>query len=305
MQIVTDRGMDLAPEQLAGLDLHFAPLKITLNGKNYLGGVDITSEEFYKLLNETGAFPTTSQPSPGDFAALYRKLAATDPDILSIHISSGLSGTLNAARQGAELVPEANVTFVDSLNLSIPFGWQVQAAALALADNWALKDILDYLKEIRAKTDGMFTLGDLKYLIHGGRISHLQGLLGSVLQIKPIIRVDEITGKYVDVAKDRTLKRAIRTMARVVTEKYGNAGKVRIQLLHGYNPEGLAMLKEELVNSLDCYFDPAAPIAPALGAHTGPSMVGLAVGLHEVFAPVLGIPVSEDVLHREAVGAMA
>jgi len=201
MQLVTDRGMDLAPDQLIGLDIHIAPLRIELNGKTYRSGVDISSEEFYKELDRTGAFPTTSQPSPGDFAELYRMLAKKDPDILSLHISAGLSGTMNSARQGAELVPEANVTFVDSMTLSVPFGWQVQAAALAIQDGWPLEDIVEYLKEIQAKTDGIYTLGDLRYLVHGGRIGHLTGLLASVLQIKPIIQVDKVTGKYVDVAK--------------------------------------------------------------------------------------------------------
>ena len=288
MQIVTDRGMDLAPSQLAGLDIHSVALQISLNGKNYRSGEDISAEEFYQLLEETGAYPTTSQPSPGDFAELYRKLAATDPDILSIHISSGLSGTINSAIQGAAMVPEARVTLVDSKTLSVPFGWQVEAAALALKAGWKLEEIVAYLKRIRSRTDAYYTLDSLKYLIHGGRISHMTGLLGSILQLKPIIAVDEESGKYVNVAKERTLKRAIQAMAKTVAEKYGHAGKVRIQLLHGYNPSGLELLKNELLQLLDCYFEPVASIAPVLGAHTGPSIVGLSVGLQEVFAPVFG-----------------
>jgi DegV family protein with EDD domain len=295
MKIVTDRGMDLAPEQTQGLDLNFAPLKIDLNGRTLLSGVDITPEAFYQELEETHAFPITSQPSPGDFAAIYRRIAAKDPEILSIHISSGLSGTLNSARQGAALVPEAQVTFLDSKTLSVPFGWQVEAAARAAQAGWSIPQNTAYLKEVRAQTDGFFALGDLKYLIHGGRISHLTGLLGTLLQIKPIITVDEHSGKYVDVAKDRTLKNAIRNLAQVVAKKYGRAGKVRIQLLHGRNPAGLAMLQEELAQRMDCWFEPPTPIAPVLGAHTGPSMVGLAVGLLEVFAPVMPTPVREQV----------
>jgi DegV family protein with EDD domain len=107
MQIVVDRGMDLAGKQLKDLDLHFAPLRLTLDGKTYVSGVDIQVDEFYKLLGETDGYPITSQPSAGDFAELYRELAKTDPEILSIHISSGLSGTINAAQAGAAMVPEA------------------------------------------------------------------------------------------------------------------------------------------------------------------------------------------------------
>jgi DegV family protein with EDD domain len=294
MQILTDRGMDLAPEQMKGLNIQYAPLKITVNEKSYISGVDISAAEFYRILDETGAYPLTSQPSPGDFAAMYKKMAANDPDILSIHISSGLSGTINSAMQGAKLVPEANVTFVDTKTLSSGEGWQVQAAAMAIRAGWHVHEIVDYLKEIRSKTDVIFTLESLNYLIHGGRISHLKGLLGSLLQIKPIIRVDEESGKYIDVAKGRTFRRAIETLAHFAAEKYGNAGKVRIQLQHGYNPEGVRILKEELMKVLDCCFDPIAAIAPVLGAHTGPSLVGLSIGLQEVFEPIFGQAIHSD-----------
>ena len=101
MQIVTDSGTDvcLSPEQVAGLGIHIVPLVVTLGGRSYREGVDIRPDEFYRLLAATDSLPITSQPSAGDFAETYRRLAVTDPDILSIHMSSGLSGTVNAAQQ--------------------------------------------------------------------------------------------------------------------------------------------------------------------------------------------------------------
>src|ERR1700690_2158839 len=123
MQVVTDLGSDHAPGQIDGLNIHFAPLRISLDGHSYVSGVDLSPKEFYKLLSETESFPTTSQPSAGDFAKLYRELAKTDPEILSIHVSSGLSGTFNSALAGASMVPEAHVTVVDSKTLSCPLGW--------------------------------------------------------------------------------------------------------------------------------------------------------------------------------------
>jgi DegV family protein with EDD domain len=127
MQIVTDSGIDriLPPEQMAALDIHAVPLVVTLDGVSYREDVDIQPDEFYRLLATTDSLPTTSQPSAGAFAETYRRLAATDPDILSIHMSSGLSGTFNAAQAGAELVPEANITLVDTKTLSAAAGWQV------------------------------------------------------------------------------------------------------------------------------------------------------------------------------------
>jgi len=131
MKIVTDSGTDLSlsPEQLAELNINVVPLIVTLEGETYREGVDIVPDAFYRLLETTQHFPSTSQPSVGSFSELYRRIAVTDPDILSIHMSSGLSGTFSVAQAAAKLVPEANVTHVDTKTLSAAAGWQVEAAA--------------------------------------------------------------------------------------------------------------------------------------------------------------------------------
>jgi DegV family protein with EDD domain len=106
MQIVTDSGVNLVlpPEQLAKLNIHVVPLMVTLEGKTYREGIDIETKEFYRLLESAKSLPKTSQPSPGEFASTYRRLAVTDPEILSIHMSSGLSGTYNSAVLGARML---------------------------------------------------------------------------------------------------------------------------------------------------------------------------------------------------------
>jgi DegV family protein with EDD domain len=283
MQIVTDSAADLSAAQLAELSIHTVPLSVQLDGKTYLSGVDLQPEEFYHLLSQTESFPTTSQPSPGDFAALYRELAQTDPDILSIHISSGLSGTLNAARSGASMVPEAHVTFFDSLTLSSPLGWMVQAAAHALRNQWTVERILDQLRLMQTKTQGLFTLDNLKYLIHGGRISHLKGLLASMLRIKPLIGPEKIHGIYATFGQDLTWKRALNRLPEVVGTMFTEGQRLRVQLLHGQNPEGVEFLRQAISRKFICQFDPVAVVAPVLGAHTGPSLVGLGVGDPDIF----------------------
>ncbi len=283
MQLVTDRGADLLPEQMEGLDIHYTPLRITLEGKTYVSGVDIEPEAFYRMLSETEAFPTTSQPSAGEFAELYRKLAATDPDILSLHISSGLSGTVNAARAGAVMVPEANVTIYDSKTLGSPLGWQVQSAARGLKAGIPLERILAKLDKMRAEVDGMYTLNSLKYLIHGGRISHLKGLMAALLNIKPIIGVDKVTGMYIPYGQEVTLKRALNKMVDRAAQRYGETTPLRVQVLHGNNPEAVEYLQERMKSRLDCVFDGVIHIAVALGAHTGPSMAGMSVGPRALF----------------------
>jgi DegV family protein with EDD domain len=283
MQIVTDQGMDLSPEQSAGLDIHYVPLRITLDGKTFIGAEDIDYVTFYRMLQETQSFPTTSQPSPGDFADKYRQLAKNDPDILSIHLSSGLSGTINSARLGAEMVPEANVTVIDSKTLSCPLGWQVQAAALALRAGWYLGDVLKLMDQIRIKTETIFTLADLKYLIHGGRISHLKGLMGSMLNIKPVIGVAKADGKYYPLAQEFTFKKAVYKIADLVSSKFPRGTALRVQLMHGDNPSGVELLKERLSQMYECFFESVVPVAPLLGAHTGPSVVGIGVAPLNLF----------------------
>lgn len=284
MIIVTDRGADIAPEQLKDFDIHFASLRIALDGKTYESGVDLDGDTFYKLLSATDSFPTTSQPSAGEFATLYRKLAEKGEEILSIHISSGLSGTFNAATAGAQMVPEAKITLWDSMTLSCPLGWQVEMAARMTKGGASVADILQKLSGFRDKVEGIFTLDTMKYLIHGGRISHIKGLLASVLNIKPIIGVEKITGKYVQLARHVSIKRSIQGVAEVVAQKYGMGSRLRVQLLHGNNPDGIALLREKMTELFDCVWLPSTPVAPVLGAHTGPGLVGLAVGPESLFA---------------------
>lgn len=284
MQIVTDRGADILPEVAEKFGIHFTPLKVTLDGRTYASGVDITPDEFYKLLGSTEDMPLTSQPSVGEFVEMYRSLAQTDPEILSIHISSGLSGTLNSARAAAALVPEAHVTFVDTFTLSCPQGWQVEAAARAARAGWSKERILDLLAELRAQTEGMFTVATLKYLIHGGRISHIKGLMASLLNIKPIIGVEKTDGKYFQLGQEITLKRAILHEADLVVKRFGEGTKLRIQLLHANNLPGTEWLRERLSQLFDIEWVPTISITPALGAHVGTGLVGMAVGPVSLFS---------------------
>jgi DegV family protein with EDD domain len=284
MQIVSDRAMDLAAEQLDGLNIHLVPLTFTLDGKTYRSGVDVEPDEFYQMLAATESYPTTSQPSAGEFAEVYRQIAATDPDILSIHISSGLSGTLNSAKTGATLVPEARVTFVDTKTLSGAQGWQVQAAARGANAGWSKEKILPMLEDISAAADVLYTLATLKYLIHGGRISHLKGLLGSVLNLKPLIGVEKQRGTYVNLGQARTLDKAILKIADHVAALVPRGTALQTQVMHGHNPGGAARLRERMDQYFECTWLPTSSIAPVLGAHTGPGLVGL------VYAPVSALP---------------
>jgi fatty acid kinase fatty acid binding subunit len=286
MKIVTDSGTDLLlpPEELAELDIHVVPLVVTLDGQSYREDVDIQPDEFYRLLAASGSLPSTSQPSAGDFAETYRRLAAADPDILSIHMSSGLSGTFNAAQAGARLVPEANVTFVDTKTLSAAAGWQVEAAARARKASWPIEQILALLERISAASESAYTLKELKYLIHGGRISHMKGLIASMLNLKPLIGVEKINGTYVQLGQARSFKGAVHSLVDRIEDQHAPGSALRVQVLHAQNPEGAAMLHDLVDQRFDCTWLPIGPLSLVLGAHTGPSMVGVAYAPAAAFA---------------------
>jgi DegV family protein with EDD domain len=284
MKIVTDSGFDLSPEQMRGIEIHTLPLKINLSGATYRSGIDIQKEEFYQLLENTEEMPTTSTPSPGEFLEIYEKVTEEDPDVLSIHISSGLSGTYNSAVTAAGQMPEANITLVDTRTLSIEMGWQVEAAIRAIKAGWITTDILELLARVRELSEVVFTLPDLSYLIHGGRISHLKGLLASLLGIKPLIGVDKSDGKYYDRGKARTFKRAIQAIPKYIAQKFPEGTHLRAQIGHAGNPEGADKLREETEKLFECEWRPNCSISPVLGAHTGRGLVGI------VFAALEGFP---------------
>lgn len=284
MQIVSDSGFDLSIEQQQDFNLHVLPLKLTLDGKTYRSGVDIQPEEFYRLLENTEDMPVTATPSPGEFLEIYNKIAKDDPEILSIHISSGLSATYNSALTVAGQVPDAHITLVDTRTLSIEMGWQMEAAIRAIKANFSLDKILELLTKVRNQSEMVFTLPDLSYLIHGGRISHLKGLLANILGIKPLIGVDKADGKYYDRGMTRTFKRAIEAIPKYIAKNHGEGTLLRLQIGHAGNPEGAQTLREALEDLFDCEWLPDCSISPVLGAHTGRGLVGVA------FAPVNTFP---------------
>lgn len=289
MKIVTDSGTDLclSQEQMAELDINVIPLVVTIDNKSYREGVDIGPDEFYRLMEESGSMPKTSQPSAGDFAEIYKKLAQTDPDILSIHMSSGLSGTYNSAKLGATLVPEARVTHIDAKTLSAAAGWQVKEAARALKAGWSKDNVLSLIERIKSASESMYTLKELKYLINGGRISHMKGLIASVLHIKPLIGVEKQNGTYVQLGQVRTFERAVNGLVDLIARRHAPGSPLQIQVLHAQNPEGASMLRDLLDKRFKCSWLPIGKLSLVLGAHTGPSMVGVAYASPDVFS---GIP---------------
>jgi DegV family protein with EDD domain len=277
VKIVTDSAADMPAAELQAWGVVEAPLYIQFP-EGEVSSADISADVFYDRLRAMQpVLPTTAQPSGGDFARIYRQIAETDREILSVHISSGLSGTGQAAQLGASQVgAAANVTIWDTLTLSGGERFQVLAAAAAAQAGWSLAAIQQRLTDIRAQAEVIYTLETLEYLARGGRIGRVQALAGAVLKIKPIIRVEHSDGKYSTVGKSRNISQALAAIAEHLHSQYGNAS-VWVTVLHGQFAEQADALTNLLIGKLKVAKLEVMRISPVLGVHTGPGIVGAAV----------------------------
>lgn len=276
MKIVTDCAADMSAEELKELGIEQAPLYIQFPDGE-VSSADISADAFYDRLEAMRPeVPTTAMPSSGLFADIYRRLARFDRNIFSLHISSGLSGTINAARAGGEEAKsEANVDFWDTLTLSGGERFQVISAALAAKANWTMQAIQERLAKIREKTEVVYTLDTLDYLMRGGRIGRVKAMAGAILHLKPVIRVDT-DGKYSTVTAARTIGKGMSAITEHLYNVYANA-PLWVTVLHGRFADKAEELTNELREKLNVAKLEVMRISPVLGVHTGPGVVGAAV----------------------------
>lgn len=275
MKIVTDCAADMPQEELTALGITQAPLYIQFP-EGEVDSSDITADAFYDRLEAMRpVIPTTALPSSGAFEELYNRLAGAGEQILSIHISSGLSGTFNSARVGAEHA-KPKVDTWDTMTLSGGQRFQVLVAAWADRAGWELGRILERLEKVRDNTEVIYTLETLEYLAHGGRIGRVQALMGSVLKIKPIIRVDHADGKYSTVSKSRTIPQALDGILDHLHQTFADK-PVWVNVLHGRFANAAEEMAAKAKGRLNIGKLEVNRISPVLGVHTGPGIVGAAV----------------------------
>jgi DegV family protein with EDD domain len=286
LQILTDTGADfhISEAERAQLKIHVIPQLITLDGHTYRSGVDIQMDELYHLFETSPSFPTTSLPAVGDFVDTFKRMARQDAEIVYIGLGSALSGTFNAAAAAAQMVKEARITLIDSRTVSIVQGWQVVAAARAALAGKTLEQIHEIVTHIEHSSRILFTLKDLRYLVHGGRVSQLRGALASALQIKPLIGVDKASGKLAQVGIARTFSRAVADLASFAVEQYGKNAALKVEIGHTRNLEGALLLREHMSRLFHCDFLPDFRLSAVLGAHGGPTLVGMACGPQDALA---------------------
>jgi DegV family protein with EDD domain len=281
MRIVTDSAVDLPEDMFTEYDIERMPLTISFGNELLRSGVDIGPEEFYRRLAASEELPKTSQPSPGEFVDLYRRVGQADRDILSIHVSSGLSGTLNSAIQAARQCPDLNITHIDTKTLSAAEGFQIVAAAQAIRRGWPLVKILERIKQVADRTEIFYTLDTLHYLQKGGRIGRVQAMAGALLNLKPVITVDKGPGTYIRAGSARSIPKALEIIANLVQEKMRQL-PAWIHVLHSNSPDRAHMLGDLIRVRLPDVQITFGQIVPVLGVHVGPGCVGAVCGPADV-----------------------
>jgi DegV family protein with EDD domain len=271
--IVTDSTSYLDKEYVEKYDIKVVPLKVTLNDISYREGIDISNEDFYSLLRKPGAFPTTSQPSVGDFLDAYREMSQRYDGLISIHISEGISGTCDTARSAASEMGDYPIEVIDSRFTAGLLG----LFAVELAQARDRGKGMGELKELAGKIIGssvlMFMVATLEYLRRGGRIGGAQALLGSMLRVKPILFIDGI----IDVLERvRGANKALDRLVEIAVEKAGGK-KVRLAISHVEDPERMQELMAKVTEALNCDPDEImiSQTGPVIGAHVGPGTAGV------------------------------
>jgi DegV family protein with EDD domain len=272
IRIVTDSTADLPPEVASKHQIEVVPLAVLFGDEELRDGVDITAERFFTRMQREAELPTTSQPSAGAFRQVYERLAGEGAtEIMSIHISSKLSGTLEAAYQGAAGL-DVRVVHVDSQLTSLALGLGVIAAAEAVRDGATVEETRALVDDQFRRTHTFFVLDSVENLRRGGRIGRAQGFVGSLLKVKPILAFE--AGEVVPVARARTRPRAIEEALRRAA---ACRPIIQAMAVHATTPDDLEYVASRLRG-----LAPDAPImtgmlGPTLGVYGGPGLLGLAV----------------------------
>lgn len=272
--IVTDSTADITPSQAKKLGITIIPLTVNFGMQQYRDGIEISSEEFYPMLAASTTLPTSSQPSPAEFKEIYERLLQDHDSIISIHISTGLSGTISSALTAQEMV-QGNIYIVDSKSISLGIGLIVLEAIDMAAQGLTAEQIVAELESVRKRTEVMFTLDTLEYLHKGGRIGKVAAVMGALLNIKPIVRV--VDGIYIPVGKVRRQEQALQEIVHQFQALATGKQIKRIVVAHGAAEKAAKQLAAKLKQAFDRDPDMFVPVGPVIGVHTGPGTVGAAI----------------------------
>jgi len=273
VKIVTDSTADLPPQLAQQLGITVVPVYVRFGEKVYQDGVDISHDELYQKLVTNPIHPTTSQPPPADFASVYRKLSKETDQIVSLQVTSKLSGTYNSALQGRELAAVGcRIEVVDSLSVSMGLGLIAIAAARLAAAGESLQRIMAEIRQAIPQIRLLALFDTLKYLHRGGRIGKAKALLGSVLNVKPLLTMRD--GELFPAGQARTRAKGVERLFDLARNAFQTQ---ELAIVHSTTPDEADSLRERIGSILDKRQIHLARLGPALGVHGGPGTMGVIV----------------------------
>ncbi|UCC63587.1 MAG: DegV family protein [Anaerolineae bacterium] len=277
--VVTDSAASIPECLLEALEIRWAAYYIH-RGKEVLRDlVTVQRDEFFRWLPTAKELPTTASPGPGDYLATYESLAREKgvQEIVSIHMTSAGSGAYQAAKaaqaMAQEQLPDVRVEVIDTRNVSMCHGWMVIEAARAALAGRSLDEIVALVEEMIPVTRMVQTADTLKYLYMGGRIGRAKHLVGTLLNIKPLIGMED--GVIVPLGQARSRKQAYRKMVDMIEAAVGHMGRIKIAYVHAAAREETEKIKALVEERLTCAESLIAELSPALWVHTGPGTAGV------------------------------
>ena len=278
VMVVTDSTANIPQELLDGYPIVSVPLQVIWGNEIFRDGIDIQTKEFYERLTSDKVLPSTSQVTPEEFKTMYSQLIDEGYDILSMHISSKLSGTLDSAIQAKKDFPNAKIELFDSFSTSMTMGFQVLSTARMAAAGATLAECKAVAEKSGHNTGIYFVVNTLEFLHRGGRIGGAQAFMGTMLNLKPILELRD--GRIEAVERVRTQSKAVDRLLDLVEEKIKNEpGPIRLCAVHANAPEEGHLLLEKAVKRFPASLVTDAvvsTVSPVIGTHTGPGALGLA-----------------------------
>lgn len=272
--IVTDSTAYLTEEERSRYNIHMIPLSVNLEDGIYEEEVEITASEFYDKVRNSKVFPKTTQPPVGKFVELFEQLAKDYDEVISIHLSSGISGTFSGAVQAGNMVEGINVTAFDSEIACSPQGMYVLEAAKMVEQGATVEEIIAHLESIRPTLGAYFVVDDLAHLQRGGRLSAAAALIGGLLQVKPVLHfVDKV---IVPFEKIRTRKKALRRVEELLAQAIEQHGDLQATVIHSNCEEEAAEWMKQLQATHPNVSFKLSYFGPVIGTHLGEG--ALAVG---------------------------
>jgi DegV family protein with EDD domain len=272
IKIVTDSTMDMTIEQAENLGVVVVPLSVTINGETYLDRVEIQPAEFMETMKGLKELPKSSQPSAGTFLEVYDRLGEEGYEVISIHMTGKMSGTVRSAESAAQMT-KTKVTVVDSKFISIALQFQVREAAEMAKQGMSLEEILERLETVRENSKLYIMIDTLENMVKGGRIGKGKAFIGSLLNIKPIASLEG--AEYNPVAKVRSHSQVVKWLAKQFVEDVQGRTVKRVGIVHA-EALGLATKLKDSIIELTGYNDISVDYTgPTISTHTGPGTIAI------------------------------